>query len=703
MPICLKQYSEIANAGDLASSAITSYLTGQDVELIGEQVAHQPNLIAIGSILHWADAHSLVWGAGFISRDVPLTVRPSRVLAVRGPLTLERLHRYGIPGTPAIGDPGIFISDVFPPSAQTVPLGVVPHYVDARAPELQAARGAGMEILDVTAPLGDYIRKLSACRKIITSSLHGLVFAHAYGIPAVWWKLSNDVHGDGFKFYDYYASIGFDAKDVPVFGPDDDLEAVSRNCTLPRTAIDKAALRDSLINALPSLIVPASRSAAPKPTADLDLQILVPPGDAHEVLLRERILRTSLFDPDEYLAMHEDLKGAVDPLQHYVSSGIFELRRGVTQHSVARLLGRIEQDHARDSRHFLEEFGAAQLETGRHRELIGHRSIAVYVHSRANYYMHPIARALVHALQSAGADCRLANEYDVAPDEATIPIVVAPHEFFGGRLPAALRHPAFLMRSILLNTEQIPSPWLVSGLPWLYAARGILDLGFQASLMWQRGGIPSIYLVPPFDAVLRRQVLADFDRADPRVQWMAPDSLDLVDQIELIAERPLDVFFAGYAAPARTRFFLRNARYLATRNCSLSYDSGEKKTMALDATTRKQFAASLGLCLLSRVSLNLGRFAVGQLQWERTIALGMACGTPVITSLCLRSPFFKSNVHYLEAPQHRLDGLIRHTLETPEGLARAQAVARRARRVMEFELTAPRVGRQVLSFLARVA
>jgi pyruvyltransferase len=41
-----------------------------------------------------------------------------------------------------------------------------------------------------------------------------LIFAHAYGKPAVWIELSDKVVGNGFKFYDYYLSLGVQPDEV---------------------------------------------------------------------------------------------------------------------------------------------------------------------------------------------------------------------------------------------------------------------------------------------------------------------------------------------------------------------------------------------------------------------------------------------------------------------------------------------------------
>jgi pyruvyltransferase len=697
----LKQFSDVPNAGDVASALITSRISGEDVRVVGETPLGKPNLVGLGSILHWADKNSIIWGSGFVSDNLILPVKPQSVAAVRGMLTYERLRRQGIPCAAVFGDPGVFVADMFPRSETTLPLGIVPHYVDAGDPFVQRAREYGAEILDVLSPFEKFIRKLSACGKIITSSLHGLIFAHAYGIPAVWVKLSSRVVGDGFKFMDYYSSVGLKALDVPLFGPGDSLSDLERNCSLPPTPIDKVALRGALLEALPQLRMPGGGHRVVKQ----------PPADPFEHLreaarprVAERVSRSLLFDPDEYLSLNEDLRNPpVEPYEHYVSWGLYERRRVTTARSHARVFGTVQADYSLLAKNHIAEFEAAQLETRKHAEFVSRRKVEVYLHSRANYHAYPIAQALVYALRAAGATCNLANEHTKPPDHWTVSIVVSPREFFEADIPESFRRQEFVLNSVMFNTAQAFSSWFVSDLPWLYLAAGILDLGFQTSTLWKRCGIPTAHVWPPLAVEQRSQMIGDFDPSSALVNWMSPDMLDQVGAIEFIADRPLDILLTGYQTQPRMQFLLRNAGYLASKDCFCGYLNVPEAVLPCSESIRARQAIHLGISTLSKCVLDLNRYEISSLNWTRAMALGFSCGTPLVTAASLQTPFFQPDLHYFEAPGRHMDGVVRWLIDSKDGLSRAQTFASEARRVLDTQLTSARVGRQIISFLAKLS
>lgn len=92
---------------------------------------------------------------------------------------------------------------------------LIPHYIDHNVPVLMefqqkmtnsdVSDGLTIRIVNIeTCDLEAYVKKLSGCKKILSSSLHGLIFGWAYGIPGIRLQLSDNVYGGHFKFNDFY-------------------------------------------------------------------------------------------------------------------------------------------------------------------------------------------------------------------------------------------------------------------------------------------------------------------------------------------------------------------------------------------------------------------------------------------------------------------------------------------------------------------
>lgn len=157
--------------------------------------------ISTGSIIRFARDNMQVLGSGVISRNDKLNPN-AKYLFVRGPITAQMLKEQcgiypEIHGDPALLLPRIFERDIKP----IHDVRLIAHYVDL--PEHQNS------ISTIGNPL-KVLREIWACKKVMSSSLHGIVAAHAYGIPAAWVKLSDKLTGDDVKFHDYAQSVGMD-------------------------------------------------------------------------------------------------------------------------------------------------------------------------------------------------------------------------------------------------------------------------------------------------------------------------------------------------------------------------------------------------------------------------------------------------------------------------------------------------------------
>lgn len=143
-----------------------------------------------------------VLGSGAIDSGDRIDPR-ARFHWVRGPLTADMVRKAGGDCPQLYGDPAMLLPRVFPRTVEPdVELGVFAHYVD-----LERCRGYPF----VINPLGDpqsVLRRLWRCRRVVSSSLHGVIAAHAYGIPAAWVRFSDGLTGDGVKFHDHAQSVG---------------------------------------------------------------------------------------------------------------------------------------------------------------------------------------------------------------------------------------------------------------------------------------------------------------------------------------------------------------------------------------------------------------------------------------------------------------------------------------------------------------
>ena len=175
------------------------------------------NALCIGSIAKFAKAGTHVYGSGFMSQNDPVAAKAVWHW-VRGPYSRQKVLKAGGSCPELYGDPAMLLPLLWEPSEKIHEVGIVPHYVD-----FQDCRKMfpDLPVIDlVTHDCKEVVRQITSCKKIISSSLHGIIAAHAYGIPAAWVPFSDRLNGDGIKFRDHYASVGLEAKASTISNPD---------------------------------------------------------------------------------------------------------------------------------------------------------------------------------------------------------------------------------------------------------------------------------------------------------------------------------------------------------------------------------------------------------------------------------------------------------------------------------------------------
>lgn len=164
--------------------------------------------IFLGSIIQFYKLNGgIVWGAGLI--DEIYTTGKHKYYAVRGPKTKALLEKKGYDVPDVFGDPALILSRIYNKVVEVKnKVGIVPHiihYDDLLKYEIPKE----MAVIDLkTKDIELVIDTIRSCEFIISSSLHGLIVAHAYGIPALWVNLSDaKLMGNNVKFYDYFESL----------------------------------------------------------------------------------------------------------------------------------------------------------------------------------------------------------------------------------------------------------------------------------------------------------------------------------------------------------------------------------------------------------------------------------------------------------------------------------------------------------------
>ena len=85
--------------------------------------------------------------------------------------------------------------------------GIIPHVREFEDVSKLCEKYNHCHIIDLrTDKVEHVIREIIKCKYVLSSSLHGLIVAHAYGIPALFFQYTHK--GEGlFKYNDYFSSV----------------------------------------------------------------------------------------------------------------------------------------------------------------------------------------------------------------------------------------------------------------------------------------------------------------------------------------------------------------------------------------------------------------------------------------------------------------------------------------------------------------
>lgn len=203
------------NLGDVLAWPILDFMLNKKGIQKDRVVSKKKHLFTVGSGGLRSFQNATMWGTGIMYDGLrgewwekywTSKYRKLDLRAVRGPLTRDVFLKLGHDCPEIYGDPGILMPLIYQPSniEKKHKYMIIPQYTTEV--ELRKYYPSDRIISMNTSDYQSVIDKIVSCEKVFCSSLHGIILAEAYGVPAVFFRA---VHANiDFKYRDYYASTG---------------------------------------------------------------------------------------------------------------------------------------------------------------------------------------------------------------------------------------------------------------------------------------------------------------------------------------------------------------------------------------------------------------------------------------------------------------------------------------------------------------
>jgi pyruvyltransferase len=227
------------NFGDGINKLFWEYLTKNEIY----KNTSEPHYITTGSIMCLVKNKSIIFGTGFISKDADLGanrkmnnfcstssikhLQPHKIIAVRGPLSRQKMLDFNIECPENYGDPLILmpcLNNNYTNIEDNI-IGIIPHYIDKNNKNYDLLKtnlekeGYTVKYIDIEVGANhtELINNINKCKYIISSSLHGVIMGVVYKKKTIFIEFSDKVIGNGFKFEDFFQSVNITYKKINTY------------------------------------------------------------------------------------------------------------------------------------------------------------------------------------------------------------------------------------------------------------------------------------------------------------------------------------------------------------------------------------------------------------------------------------------------------------------------------------------------------
>lgn len=216
LPLYYWKHKHFMNFGDYLSLKVVERIVQQPVLEAGKTFSGK-KLLGIGSIISFAKQDDVIWGSG-IKREgfdnIAYNFSRIDIRAVRGPLSQKFIsQQLGMPCPHIYGDPALLVPYLFPefkrsknPKYEYI---IIPHYTE----QILYPRDQYKNVIYPTEPWNVVIQKILDSKLVISGSLHGIIIAEAFGIPARLLRRVKRLE-PLFKYADYYLGTNRDTFEI---------------------------------------------------------------------------------------------------------------------------------------------------------------------------------------------------------------------------------------------------------------------------------------------------------------------------------------------------------------------------------------------------------------------------------------------------------------------------------------------------------
>lgn len=249
------EYSTVDNIGDSLSPVIVNWMLKQKGIDGEKKLSRTKHLLAVGSVVGRGRFDASIWGSGILKERSKWIIerqhlyRKYEICAVRGPVTRKAFLDAGYSCAEIYGDPAILMPEIYKTTVneKRYDFSLILHHrteIADQADESNYQFVVPSYIHTIDPKTDDYkffIDEIVSSKYVISSSLHGIILAESYHVPAIF--LNWGMEDQTVKFEDWYLSTNRKMKYAS------SLEEALRMTPMPLPDLEE--MRKNLIKSFP--------------------------------------------------------------------------------------------------------------------------------------------------------------------------------------------------------------------------------------------------------------------------------------------------------------------------------------------------------------------------------------------------------------------------------------------------------------------